>query len=294
MTRLARHDLGQCHAFVLGLVRQHRTGNHVADGVNARHIGLVVMIGAHPAAIVEHHARIFQPETLGERLAAGGDQHDVGFDGLGVTALDRLERNLGALAGFLDARHLGAELEIHPLLGEDPLELLGDLAVHAAQDLVEILDHRHLGAEPAPDRAHFQPDDAAADDNDVPGHLVERDGAGRGHDHLLVDIDLDARNAGDVRTGGDHDVLGFQFLGLAVIAGHRNLAFAQHLAVADEAVDLVLLEQEGHALDIRFHGGVLVRHHLFQIELRLAGLDAEAVHAVTGVGEHFRRMQQRL
>jgi hypothetical protein len=66
------------------------------------------------------------------------------------------------------------------------------------------------------------------------------------------------------------------------------------LPVPDEAVDLVLLEQEGDALDIRFHRGVLVRHHLFEIELRLADLDAEALHAVIGVGIDFRRMQKRL
>ena len=40
---------------------------------------------------------------------------------------------------------------------------LGDLAVHARHDAVEELDHRHLGAEPAPDRAHLEPDIAAAD-----------------------------------------------------------------------------------------------------------------------------------
>jgi hypothetical protein len=151
---------------------------------------------------------------------------------LGVAALDRLEADLGALSGFLHPGHLGAELELHALLGENPLELLGDVAVHAAEDRVEILDHGHLGAEPRPDRAHFQPDDAAADHDEMARHLVERDRARRRHDHLLVDIHLHAGNARDIGTGGDHDVLGFEFLGLAVVAGHRHLALAQHLAGA--------------------------------------------------------------
>ena len=50
-----------------------------------------------------------------------------------------------------------------PCLVSDALELLGDLAVHARRDAVEELDHRHLGAEPAPHRAQLQPDDAGAD-----------------------------------------------------------------------------------------------------------------------------------
>ena len=52
--------------------------------------------------------------------------------------------------------------------------VLGDLAVHAGQDAVEELDHRHLGAEPPPDRAEFQPDDAGADDHQARRHLRQR------------------------------------------------------------------------------------------------------------------------
>src|SRR3546814_9946183 len=53
------------------------------------------------------------------------------------------------------------------LLVEDALEMLGELAVHAGDDAIEKLDHRHLGPQPAPDRAHLQPDIAAADDHEV-------------------------------------------------------------------------------------------------------------------------------
>ena len=51
-----------------------------------------------------------------------------------VAALDRLEGDLGALAGLRDAGDLGAELELDALLGQHALELLGHFAVHAAED----------------------------------------------------------------------------------------------------------------------------------------------------------------
>src|SRR3546814_2191812 len=61
------------------------------------------------------------------------------------------------------ARDLGAELVLEALLLEDLVGFLADFAVHAGQDLVEIFDHRDLGADAPPYRAQFQADDAAAD-----------------------------------------------------------------------------------------------------------------------------------
>ena len=64
-----------------------------------------------------------------------------------------------------------------------------DLAVDAGQDAVEKFDDRHLRAEPPPDRAELEPDDAGADDEQLLRHLAERKRAGRRHDALLVDVD---------------------------------------------------------------------------------------------------------
>ncbi len=59
------------------------------------------------------------------------------------------------------------ELELDALLLEELVGFLADLAVHAGQDLVEIFDHGHLGAEPLPHRAELEPDHAAADHDEV-------------------------------------------------------------------------------------------------------------------------------
>ena len=101
---------------------------------------------------------------------------------------------------------LGAELELDALLLEDLVGFLADVAVHAGQDLVEELDAGDLGAEPPPDRAKLQPDHAAADHDHMLGHLGQLERAGGVDDHLLVD--LDARQRGHRRAGGDDDVLG--------------------------------------------------------------------------------------
>ena len=58
--------------------------------------------------------------------------------------------------------------------------------------------------------------------------------------------------------------------------------------------DLVLLEQEGDALDVAVDALVLEFHHRGKIERRLADLDAHVRERVTGLVVKLRGMQQRL
>ena len=73
---------------------------------------------------------------------------------------------------------------------------LAHFLVHAGQDLVEIFDHGDLGAKPQPDAAELEPDDPAADHHHVPGHLGQRQRAGRIDDHAGVIVDRRPRAAG--------------------------------------------------------------------------------------------------
>ncbi len=80
----------------------------------------------------------------------------------------------------------------------------------------------------------------------------------------------------------------------AVRRRHFDLARRDDACRADERIDLVLLEQEGDAVDIGGNRVVLVLHHRHEIELRLAGDDAEGGEIMRGLGELFGGMQQRL
>src|SRR6185503_1352411 len=123
-------------------------------------------------------------------------------------------------------------------------------------------------------------------------NLAERQRAGRGHHALL--IDLDALQPRDIGAGGDHDVLGFHRLRLAVTARDFDLASAEDPALADDDVDLVLLHQKLDALDVAVDALLLEIHHRRQIELRRGNADAHLRKGMRGLLEHFGRMQQRL
>ena len=205
---LARQDFGDRDAFVLGLVGEHRPGDDVADGVDARHVGGEMVVDDDTAAL-SRDAGLFEPEPVRIGLAADGDEHDVGLESLRLAAGGRFDRDLAPVRGL----HLGdlvREAEFDSLFLEHALELPGDLAVHAGQDAVEEFDHRDLRAEPPPDRAELETDHAGADDEQPLRHRGKRQRTGRG-DHDFSSI-VDARQRRDVGAGGDDDVLGLERL----------------------------------------------------------------------------------
>ena len=86
MAGLAGDDFGDRDALVLGLVRQHRPGDHVADGIDAGDVGREMRVDDDAAAIVLLDADGFEAEPFGVGHAADGDEHDVGFERLGGAA----------------------------------------------------------------------------------------------------------------------------------------------------------------------------------------------------------------
>ncbi len=67
MAGVAGDDFSGGDAFVLGLVRQHRPGDHVADGIDACHVGLVMPIGDDATAVVLRDAGLLEAKTFRER-----------------------------------------------------------------------------------------------------------------------------------------------------------------------------------------------------------------------------------
>ena len=292
MAGLARDDFGAGHAFVLGLVREHRTRHHVADRIDALHAGDEMRVDLDATAVIERDAGLLQAEAFGVGHAPDTNENDIGFNRLGRAASGRLNPGQQRLARGIDAGDLGAELECKALLFEDALELFCHFAVHARQDAVEKLDHGDFRAETMPHRAEFEADHAGADDQEARRHLVERQRAGGRHDPLLVDLDaLQPRNIG---AGGDDDIFGLDRLRLAVATGHFDLAGAEDLAGTADDFDLVLLHQELDALDVTVDALLLEVHHGRQIELRRGNADAHLRKGMPGFLEHLGRMQQRL
>ena len=259
MSRLAIEDFGKCHALVLGLVRQHWTPDHVADGMNARDIGLVMVIDFDPALGISRHTGLVKTKSVRIRNTSHRHQHHVGLERFNRTARRRFGRQHHLALGFAGARHLGRQLEGEALFLQHALEVLGHIAVHARQDAVEIFDHRHLRAEPGIDRSQLEPDDPGPDHRQSFRHGLEFKCAGRRDDLLLVDVDaLELRHVG---AGGDDDMSRLDCLG-----ANTHLARCNDLSRAAEHRHLVLLEQEVDALGIAVDGLLLEAHHFAEVD----------------------------
>merc|ERR1719182_1034656 len=77
-----------------------------------------------------------------------------------VAAFRRGVRQRHALLGDFRRLHRGLELELHALLLEQPQKGLAYVFIRPGHDVVQKLDHGHLGAQSPPDRAHLEADHA--------------------------------------------------------------------------------------------------------------------------------------
>ncbi len=287
---LAVQLLGQNHAFLDGLVRQHGAADDVAHGVDAFGAGLVMRVGLDEAALVELHAGNVAAQVLGVGAAADGDDQLVEVDRLLLAVLLVFDGDV-LLAG-LGAQHLGAELDVQSLLGQLAQPFLGDGLVDHRQEARQGFEDGGLGAEARPDAAQLHADDASADDAEGARHFGEFQGAPGIDDAVLVDRrDLQVDRLG---AGGDDDVFGAVGLFLAVVRLVADLAAAEQLAEAEQAGDLVALEQHLDAAGVGLAHRVAARLHFLQVQLDLAYADAVHGELVLGAVVQLGRFEQGL
>src|SRR3546814_2004454 len=117
--RLPGDILGDRDPLILGLVREHRPRNDVADRPHAGDLGREIAIGLDLAALVGFQSNLVERETIGVGLATDRHEHAIGGDRLRLAALRGLDGDRRLLALARNAGDLGAELELDSLLLED-------------------------------------------------------------------------------------------------------------------------------------------------------------------------------
>ena len=288
MAMFAGDDFGGRHALVFGFVGQHRAGDRIADRIDARHRGLPMVVDLDEAAIGHGDACRLEAQTFDKGTTAGCDQNDLGRNLLlAVVLFQRVVDGRLAVLG-LDARNRRTHGEFQTLFGQNALELLLYLAVHAGGDHVEVFDHGDIAAQSRIDRAELEPDHARADHHHRGGDLAQSQRAGRIDDDARVIVHRHALERRRHRTGRDDDVLG-----LVDGIADADLACRLDHAPALEPVDLVLLEEEFDALGIAVDRFLLVGLRLGPIDLHLARDQAHFLEILVGFMQHVAGMEQR-
>ena len=181
----------------------------------------------------------------------------------------------------------GTHDELHALFLEHSLHRLLHFAVHAGGHGIKKFNNGYIGAEAFVDRAKLEPDDTGPDHDHRFGDTWEREGAGRGHDGLLVDFN--PRQGRRLGAGGDDDVLGLvgRFTDLDLTGGGDRRP-------ALDPVDLVLFEEKLDALGVAVDHILFIGLHLRPIDLGGRGLEAHGRKIVLGHVQRMGRVQERL
>ena len=153
---------GHDDAFMHGLVRQPGRAHQVADGPNAIHAGLAILADHH-MGLLDFDARGFQADIFDIADNAHGQDHAVDRDLFGLAGLV-LQSAGDVVAALVQLGDLGADLELHALLGESLGGKGGDFLVFHRQHAVQHFHHGHVRAQGAIETGEFDADGAGTDD----------------------------------------------------------------------------------------------------------------------------------
>ena len=132
-------------------------------------VGLQMVVVRDEAALIGLDADGFEAEAFGERLAADGDEHDVGVERAAAPPFAGSMVTCRPCRSFSTPVTLWPSSNFMPCFFSDALEGGGDFGVHGRRDLVEEFDDGDFGAQAAPDAAELKADDAGADDDQLAG-----------------------------------------------------------------------------------------------------------------------------
>ena len=221
--------------------------------------------------------------------------YHTSIDGFSLAALGRLKLDLVATVSLLlSSGDLGVELELHALLLEGSLEVLGDFTVNSdTTDRPEELDSSDLGSESAPDRTKFKTNDTTANNDHSLGDLGERESSGGRDNGFFVDLDSTAGEWSDIRASSEEGVLGVDGIGRAISARSSDLVWSLELAVTGNMGDTILLEEMSNTAGQGFDGAILGLHNLLEVELDAADLDTSGFEVLVGHMVEVRVLQKR-
>ena len=186
--RLAGHVIDRDHAFHGRDVRQlRRARDDVADRVDARFAGLLILIHLDEAAI-EFDLGVLEADLLGVRLAADRDQQLSNSISSCLAARRASTVSCTPLPVFRMFSALAPVSHANALLLEDLFELLRDFLVLDRNEARQHLEHRDLRAEAMEDGRELDADRAGADDRQRLRNRGEIQNLDVGEDELRIGL----------------------------------------------------------------------------------------------------------
>ena len=135
-------------------------------------------IGFDLAALGHLDAKFAQPKPVGEGLAPGGHQNDIGVDHVSLSSLAQLIGDFGLGFGASTPCTAAPMTNFKPCFFKILWKGFLHLGVHARGDRVKEFDHRDLGPKPGIDDCPVPADHAGADHHQLFGIFASSRRAG--------------------------------------------------------------------------------------------------------------------
>src|SRR6516162_4763178 len=250
--------------------RDVRDRNDVADGIEARFIGLHELVYRHKSA-VELGPRFFEAAIFGHGLPTDGQEKFFSLEALRLAVLV-FEGDGDALGVFLDALDGAVREDMDAALLKGLVELGGDFLVLDRYDAGQGLKNRDLGAEGVEDGGKLNANRPGADDDECFRDFRQVEDGAVG-ENLLV-VRLDSGESLGFRTAHEKNATGFDGGCLAGLFD-AHLARAVVLAPALNPFDLVFLEEEFDSLGMLGDDLALACKDICPVDLQAGDFEAE-------------------
>ncbi len=273
-----------CHMRLMHrLVSQHGLAHDVADGEDVRHVGAHLDVDVDETTVCHGHTGFVRCYLFAVGRAAHGLQHQVIHlrCGGGAALFRRGKRHLNAFGRGFGPHRFGLEHDVVKALGVHLLPDLDQVAVSALHQAVHHFHHVQACTQRTVDGAHFQADDAAAQNQHAFGHFLQRQGAG-GIDHSRI-VGHEGQAHGLAARSDDGFFEHHHFFGASLLlarAGgffHFQVVGAHKRAVAAHGGDLAHFGHGGQA------AGQLA-DDLFFVAAQLVNVDHGCAKVHTQVG----------
>ena len=168
LAALAKQVMGHHRALSQRHRGQRHAVNHIAHGVNGRHVGGEVRIHLHRALVVAVHACRFKAQTFRIRHAARGVHHAVHHQMLAA-----LQLQVQAVLLFVDGLNFFIPAEVHALQRHLLRQMQAQIGIKAPQQLTVAVNQGGLRAQPVEDGSELNRDIAATHHHHALRHLFE-------------------------------------------------------------------------------------------------------------------------
>ena len=248
-------------SLVGGDVREGGAFHNVADGIDAGAVSAVKVVHHHLAAF-DGNAKGIQVECLEVGDYTNGGEDDIALDFCDFTFCI-LHSDEAAFAGGVHALHGGGGHHLDAVLAEGAFQLFGNLLVFHGDKVGQELHDGDFRAEGGVEMGELAADGAGAHHHH--GFRKFR----KCERHTVTDdfftILLDVGQLLGAGAGGEDNVVGFEDLRGVVVLADGHFAVLGQGGEAFDDIDIVLFQQELHALAHLIGDTAAAAHHRLKV-----------------------------